>query len=159
MAEFFDLAFPFDPASRRCDLQLGPDGDLAIDETPATAMIISYGTDRRARADDELPSGISELNQPVSFVERRGWAGDALDIQFRQIGSRLWLLDRAKQSEITRRMCEVWLQEAFAWADEETGKPAVIEVDWVRDQMLGQRVVVDGRLLTHSRALAASGRA
>lgn len=154
MAAFFDLAFPYDPATRRCDLQLGPDGDLAIDETPATAMIIAYGTDRRARPDDELPSGISELNQPVSFVERRGWAGDALDIEYRQIGNRLWLLDRAKQSETTRRMCEIWLKEAFEWALEDTGKAAEIEVDWVRDQMLGQRVVVDGRPLVHSRNLA-----
>ncbi|GLK85679.1 phage GP46 family protein [Ancylobacter defluvii] len=147
MADFFDLALVFDPATRRCDLQLGDDADLLIDETPATPMLISFGSDRRARLDDELPSGISELNQPVSFVERRGWAGDALDIAFRQIGSRLWLLERAKANEITRRMAEEWMKEAFAWVEEETGKAAKIEVTWVRPQMLGIVVVADGRPL------------
>jgi len=145
MSQWLDLAFVFDPETRRCDLQLGADGDLLLDETPATAMLIAFGSDRRARADDELPSGISDLNQPVSFVERRGWAGDALDAQYRQIGSRLWLLDRAKQTEITRMMCEEWMKEAFGWVAEETSKPALIEVEWLRHQVLGIRVVVDGR--------------
>lgn len=147
MADFFDIAFVFDPSARRCDLQLGADGDLAIDETPATPMLVSYGSDRRARSDDELPSGISELNQPVSFVERRGWAGDALDIEYRQIGSRLWLLDRAKEWPATTLMCTEWMREAYAWAEAETGKAADIEVAWVAPQMLGMRIVVDGRPL------------
>lgn len=145
MADFFDLALVYDPATRRCDLQLTDEADLAVDETPATPMLITIGSDRRARPDDELPSGISELNQPVSFVERRGWAGDALDLSYRLIGVRLWLLERAKQTEITRRMCEEWLKEGFAWVREETGKSAAIEVQWVRPQVLGYRVEIDGR--------------
>lgn len=147
LADFFDLAFTFDPDTRRCDLQLGADGDLLIDETPATSMMLSYGLDRRARPDDELPSGISELNQPVSFVERRGWAGDALDIDYRQIGCRLWLLDRAKEWPATTLMCTEWLKEGFAWVAEETGKAAEIEVAWVSRGILGNRIVVDGRPL------------
>lgn len=150
MADFFDIAFSFDPSTRRCDLQLGADGDLAIDETPATPMLISYGSDRRARPDDDLPAGIGELNRPVSFVERRGWAGDALDLDYRRIGSRLWLLDRAKEWPATTLMCTEWLREAFAWVQAETGQAAEIEVTWVAPQMLGTRVVVDGRPISRT---------
>lgn len=152
MAAFFDLAFVYDPLTRRCDLQLGEDGDLVLDETPGTPMLISYGSDRRARRDDELPSGISELNAPVSYVERRGWAGDALDIEYRQIGCRLWLLERAKATEITRLMCAEWLKEGFEWAGKETGKNAEIEVEWARPGLLAQRIRVDGRDLKRTTA-------
>lgn len=141
---WLDAQLVFDASTRRCDIDLGADGDLALDETPATPMLISYGSDRRARADDELPSGASELNQPVSFVERRGWAGDALDIAYRQIGSRLWLLERAKESELTRLLVAEWSKEAFAWAADETTAAAEIEVAWLRKGVLGQRIRVDG---------------
>lgn len=151
MAAFLDIAFAYDPASRRCDLQLGADGDLLLDDTPATPMLISFGSDRRARDDDELPSGISELNAPSTIVERRGWAGDALDIDYRPIGSRLWLLERAKDSSIARLMCTEWLKEAFAWAEDETGKSAEIEVTRPHPGRLLQRIRVDGRELRKSR--------
>ena len=144
MTQWLDIALAFDPATRRVDLMLADDGDMVLDETPATPMIISFGTDRRARPDDDLPGGITELNAPASFVDRRGWAGDALDSKGERIGCRLWLLDRAKQSDLTRLMAEEWTKEAYAWVLDDTASAAEIEVAWQRKEVLGIRVQIDG---------------
>jgi phage gp46-like protein len=139
---FFDLALKYDSDARRCDLVLGDDFDLAIDETPIPAILLSVGLDRRAAPDDPLPEGRSQFQAPVSYSERRGCGGDALDPYGDLTGSRLWLLDRAKQTETTRQLCEFWLQECLAWAKDETGEPAEIEVAWIRPGVLGYRVQI-----------------
>ncbi|MFG1466782.1 phage GP46 family protein, partial [Xanthobacter sp. DSM 24535] len=94
---------------------------------------------------------ITELNEPTSLVERRGWAGDALDAEGRLIGSRLWLLDRAKENELTRMMGEEWTREAYAWVEPDTGRAPEIEVAWVRSEVLGVRARVDGRAVAIAR--------
>lgn len=144
MSAFLDAALVYDPTSRRADLELGEDGDLLLDETPVTPMLISLGSDRRAEADDELPDGVDTLNAATSFVTRRGWSGDALDALGRRIGSRLWLLNRAKQTETTRRFCEIWAAEALGWAGLELGRPAQIEASWLRPNVLKLRCAIDG---------------
>lgn len=136
MADFLDLALIFDPVTRSADLALGEDGDLVLDDTPATPMLISIGSDRRARPDDELPTGIDDLNAPSSFVSRRGWSGDALDAQGRLIGSRLWLLDRAKETDLTRRFAEGWALESLDWMAVETGTAAEVTATWMRRGVL-----------------------
>lgn len=138
---FFDLALVYDPVTRRCDLAIGDDGDLVIDDTSITPVLLSIGLDRRAAPDDPLPEGRTDM-LTASFSERRGWAGDGLDARGERVGSRLWLLDRAKQTETTRLLFRFWLEEALAWAERETGRPADIDVAWVRPQTLGYRVLV-----------------
>lgn len=138
---WFDLALEYDAASRSCDLVLGPDCDLAIDETPITPMLLSIGLDRRANPDDPLPSSVTEFSTPTGFAERRGWAGDGLDRRGERTGSRLWLLDRAKQTNTTRAFFRLWLDECLAWMKAETGRAAQIEVEWVAREMLGWRAV------------------
>lgn len=145
MSAFLDAALVYDPLTRRADLALCPDGDLLLDETPVTPMLISLGTDRRAEPDDELPSGIDTINAPTSFVARRGWAGDALDPLGRKIGWRGWLLDRAKQSETTRRFCVFWAEEALAWSRDELGRPAEVSAEWQRKGLLALRCIIDGQ--------------
>ncbi|MFG1466784.1 phage GP46 family protein, partial [Xanthobacter sp. DSM 24535] len=98
---------------------------------------------------------VTELNEPTSLVERRGWAGDALDAEGRLIGSRLWLLDRAKENELTRMMGEEWTREAYAWVEGETNTAPEIEVAWVRAGVLGVRARVDGRAIAVSRRVGA----
>jgi phage gp46-like protein len=140
---FCDLALAFDPSSHRCDLALSGDLDLVIDTTPVPAMLMSIGLDRRADVDDPLPEGRSQFLAPSSFSERRGAIGDAFDPAGYMTGSKLWLLDRAKETEITRLLCEAWLEEALAWTVEATGAPAEIEVEWIRPEVLGFRVWVE----------------
>ena len=87
------------------DLALaGP--DLATDGGLATAVIVSLFTDARARADDELPAP----------GDRRGWWGDALPaVEGDQIGSRLWLLARAKFTAANVERARAYAVEALAW--------------------------------------------
>lgn len=145
MADFVDLALSYDAATRTADLTLGADGDLALDLTPVTPMLMSIGLDRRARADDELPGGVTELNRPGSIVgDRRGWCGDALDGRGRRAGCRLWLLERAKSADLTRLAAEAYLTEGLAWAGEELDAAADITVDWQARERLAYRVRVDG---------------
>lgn len=137
---FFDLALVYDPTTRSCDLALGDDGDLIVDETSLTPMLLSVGLDRRAAEDDPLPAGRSEWLASAGIAERRGWAGDALDTASERIGSRLWLLDRAKATETTRLIFLMWLDEAMAWAKRETGQAAELAAEWLRPKVLGWRV-------------------
>jgi phage gp46-like protein len=136
MADFLDVALIFDPETRTADAELGEDGDLLLDETAFTPMLISLGSDRRARPDDDLPEGRDALNVSSSFVARRGWAGDALDAYGRRIGSRLWLLERAKQHELTELFAQDAASEALRWAAGETGTPAQISANWPRRGLL-----------------------
>ena len=146
---FFDLALTYNPSTRRSDLAVGDDGDLVIDETSITPVLLSIGLDRRASPDDPLPQARSEF-LTSAFAERRGWAGDALDPRGERVGSRLWLLDRAKETETTRLLFQFWLEEALAWAEPETGNPAELDVSWVRPQTLGYRILVADAALSIS---------
>lgn len=151
---FFDLALAYDPASRRCDLVVGDDEDLTIDETPVTPMLLSIGLDRRAAADDILPAGQGEFLVSAGLSQRRGWAGDALDAAGELTGSRIWLLDRAKQTETARLLFVMWLEEAMAWTVHDLGQPAEIEAEWVRPNVLGWRVRVGETTVELTRGFA-----
>lgn len=91
-------AIAFDPRTRRCDLVVSGRG-LVLDTTALTPMLIALGTDRRAEPDDELPDTTTEGSLQSGFNPRRGWAGDAFNGD--RIGSRWWLIERAKLTDET----------------------------------------------------------
>jgi phage gp46-like protein len=136
MAAPADIALRYDPLLHRCDLVLNG-RDLALDATPATPMLISLGADRRARPDDVLPDEAGSAEAPVSLVARRGTPLDALDAAGRRMGSRLWLLSRAKQTEVTRRQAEIYATEALAWLTTQRGLAVAVTAAWVRRGVLG----------------------
>jgi phage gp46-like protein len=142
-ATFLDLALVYDPGTRRCDLAFGPDSDLLVDDTAATPMLMTIGTDRRAEPGDVLPEG-ADVFGSLRPADRRGWVGDILDRRGRRLGTRLWLLDRAKESEQTTIMAKHYLSQGFAWVGAETGRPATIEVAWPRRNTMAFRVAVGG---------------
>jgi len=150
---FFDLALAYDPTARRCDLVFGEDGDLAIDETPVTPMLLSIGLDRRAAEDDPLPAGRSDWLVEAAEGARRGWAGDALDPRGELSGSRLWLLDRAKETETARLLYLMWLEEAVSWTAYELDRPAETEAEWLRPGVLGWRVRMGDTTLDMTRRI------
>jgi phage gp46-like protein len=159
LAPIADLALRFDVATRRFDVAF--DGaDLAVDTTPATAMIVSLGTDGFARADDLRPdqpsATIEDPAAPATLSPRRGWVGDALDASGRRIGSRLWLLERAKQTEETRRRAEDMAAEALAWLG--TTRSALIETEatWVRPGLLGLVARAGGAQVSVRRSIGAA---
>jgi phage gp46-like protein len=96
------------------DWALTPTGQLDDTEQLQTAVIIAVGTDRRANDDDILPDPRSD--------DRRGWWGDLkADTIWGgwPIGSRLWLLARAKITDskaregATTNRVETYLRECL----------------------------------------------
>jgi phage gp46-like protein len=106
-----DIALTWNAAEGRADLALAG-GDLLLDQGLRTAVIISLFTDGLARGDDDLATAIGGNGE-----DRRGWWGD-LPVGGetpRRIGSRLWLLRRAKATEGTRLRAVTMIREALAW--------------------------------------------
>lgn len=79
--------------------------DLTREEGLETAVIISLFLDRRADEDDELDNP----------EDKRGWWGDNLEDNGDQIGSKLWLLDRAKTDQETINKAKDYIYEALEW--------------------------------------------
>jgi phage gp46-like protein len=89
------------------DWLVASDGTLEAGQDLATAFRIALLTDRTALADDELPDDSND---------RRGWWADldAEDIwNGWPIGSRLWLLSRAKIVDETVTRAEQYCREAL----------------------------------------------
>lgn len=97
-----DIATFWVPAEGRGDWAiLGP--DLRSGDDLATSVIISLFSDRRADPDDVIPDGSGNP---------RGWWGDTPD---RRLGSKIWLIERAKQTEDTRQRAEDYIQQSLQW--------------------------------------------
>ncbi len=81
--------------------------DLAQDDGLETAVLLSLFLDRRAEDGDTLPDG---------ETDRRGWWADAVPVvEGDQIGSRLWLLGRSKQTQDALPRAETYAREALQW--------------------------------------------
>jgi len=102
-----DIAVFWDSAGNRGDWRFVGAG-LATGSPISTAILISAFTDRLAAVDDEIPDGSGDP---------RGWWGDSGEPY--QIGSRMWLLRRAKQTDETLQRAYDYLAEAFKWMVED----------------------------------------
>jgi len=97
----------------------------------ATAVVLSLFSDRQANPDDIVPDGTGD---------RRGWWGDMGNDK--PIGSRLWLLARAKQTTETLQRAQDYITEALQWLiDDGVVAKFDIGVEWTRAGMLGAQVV------------------
>lgn len=93
---------------------------LASGSDLETAVLISLFTDRRADPDDAIPDGSGDP---------RGWWGDLYEAT--PIGSKLWLLDRAKKTEATRQRAQDYIEAALAWLIDDGIAAAVrVTVRW-----------------------------
>lgn len=101
-----DILADFVPNSLDFDILL--DGfDLASHDGLKTAVLMSLFTDRRAGADDVLPDNTRDL---------RGWWADGFaEISDDKIGSRRWLLSRAKLTAETLKRLKDYDTEALQW--------------------------------------------
>lgn len=150
---WIDRALTFDPTTRRCDRAF--DGrDSVIDATPATALMLAVGLDRRARLDDTLPDTADDPDHPHRLDARRGWCGDCLDAQGRLTGSRMWLLRRRKQDEATRKLAENALREAVQTLADERGWPMTVAATWRAPGLLAWSVRVERVELALTQAVA-----
>lgn len=104
-----------------------------------SAIIISLFSDRLAEPGDVIPDGTSDP---------RGWWADG-DVP---IGSRLWLLRRAKQLPETLQLAYDYIAEALQWLlDDNVVAKFDISVQWVRKGVMGAQIIAykqDGTTLT-----------
>lgn len=102
-----DIALSWDNESGMGDLTL-TGGALALDDGLRTAILISLFTDARAAQDDELPDRAGD---------RRGWWGNAFPVESGDagMGSRLWLLSRAKALPATLVRARAYARDALQW--------------------------------------------
>ncbi|MBM9400387.1 phage GP46 family protein [Gluconacetobacter azotocaptans] len=107
---FSSVGLGYSPALGMVDLVVGATGGgrgrVDIDRTPATPLLIAMGSDRRANPDDRIPGGRTDI------FAKRGWVGDPLLPDGQRLGCRNWLLEDAKQDEVTRVMCANYTAEA-----------------------------------------------
>lgn len=84
--------------------------DLALDDGLESAVIVSLFTEKRVRP-EELP---------FPETDRSGWWGDMFsDIEGDEIGSKLWLLRREKQTQETALRYQDYAREALQWLIED----------------------------------------
>lgn len=125
-----DIAVFWDVAGNRADWKVAGAG-LATGNPVSTQILISIFSDRIAAPDDEIPDGTGNP---------RGWWGDAgEDVT---IGSRMWLLFRAKQTRETLQRAYDYLAESLQWMiDDKVVVGFDIAVKWVRQSFLGAVIV------------------
>jgi phage gp46-like protein len=99
-------------------------GDLIRELGLRTAVMMSMYTDRRADPSDVLPDSLNN--------DRRGWWGDQINLDYEddQIGSRLWLLERAKTTEQTLADAKFYTEECLQWMiDDEVVQDIEVEIE------------------------------
>lgn len=125
-----DLAVDFLSDGKTFRFGLGIEaGDLKNDNGLLAAVLYSLFTDRIANADDFIPDGTEN---------RRGHWADPEE------GSRLWLLNRAKQTQQTLNLAVEYCREALQWLlDDGIASSVEVEAEWLRLYVLAVRVQID----------------
>jgi phage gp46-like protein len=109
-----DIALVFDPLTLTADI-LVENGGLRMDGGLTTAVIMSLFSDQRADDDDPVDAA-----SPGGG--RKGWAGDLLEPPGQRLGSKLWLLQRAKmqeQGQDVSGFVEQYASDALQWLKDE----------------------------------------
>lgn len=110
------------------------DNDFETDEGLGTAVLMSWFSDQRASNDDEIPNATTD----PEFIDKRGWWGDLVDPTFTEdkIGSKLWLLNRAKTTQENITKGQDYGKEALQW---------MIDDGIVKDvAVIGERILYQG---------------
>ncbi len=96
---------------------------LAQDDGLSTALMLSLFTDRRAGNDDVLPAGADD---------RRGvWMDGYVEVPGDLMGSRLWLLQRAKLLPETVIRVREYCEEALDWMVRDGVAKSVLVTAWI----------------------------
>ncbi|GBQ08956.1 hypothetical protein AA15669_1983 [Saccharibacter floricola DSM 15669] len=106
-------------------------GRVSFDHTLASPLLLALSADRRAAPDDGLPPLLTAPTGTVMpFGAKRGWVGDVLLTDGQRLGSKLWLLERAKRSDATRLDAEDYAHEAVAAIGAYHNVDLTIEAAW-----------------------------
>lgn len=128
-----DIAITWDVAHSRGDISF-VSGDVATGDDLASATLVSLFSDRLANTDDVLPDASSD---------RRGWWGDDASDPNGLLGSRLWLLDRSKQTDQVLRAARDYENQALQWMiDDGVAVSFEAYVEWTQPSLLGSLVTI-----------------
>lgn len=118
-----DIALEWDPAQAAADLVIEAN-DLKTDAGIRTAVLLSVFLDRRAEEGDVLPEG---------QTDRRGWWADEFNPD--RIGSRLWLLERSKETPDVLARAVQYTREALQWlVDDLVAERVDVVAEYLRPQ-------------------------
>lgn len=124
-----DISTVWVPALGRGDWVMAG-ADLKSGNDMVTAVLISLFTDRIANTDDVVSDASGDP---------RGWWADAGE-QY-PIGSRLWLLERDKQTDLTLAAAKDYITEALQWLiDDGVVARFDISTEWVAPAQMGAAV-------------------
>lgn len=102
-----DIRLMWNPEDMYAEIVLG-DRDVDRDGGFETAVLITLGTDKRASSEDELPDSDN--------IYKGGWWGDSLPpVPGYLMGTKLWLLQRAKTTDEIPALAEEYLRDGFQW--------------------------------------------
>ncbi|WP_269501113.1 phage GP46 family protein [Burkholderia sp. IMCC1007] len=126
-----DITVIWDVDNSRGDWEFVAPALVTGNDLPS-AVLISLFTDRAANPDDAIPDGSGDP---------RGWWGDIGEDK--PIGSRLWLLDRSKQTQEVLSDARDYIFEALQWlVDDGVVASIDAQTQWVRDTFLGAQIVL-----------------
>ena len=129
-----DIAIRWDATRYRGDWDV-TSGDLAVDATLQTAVLLSLFTDRVAD-----PGFVPPPGEPV---DRRGWWGDSYEPS--PLGSRICQLNRTVKTDGATLLAQArdYCLEALQWLKDD-GVAGSIDVTtwWTSAQAIGIRVVI-----------------
>ena len=123
----------FQAAQLQVDVRLGHElfetdisvvaGDLASDRGLQTALLLSLFVDRRASREE-----LERFGMPLD--DPRGWWGDNHpEVEGDQYGSKLWLLERAKQTQDTLNFARETSRESTEWMFEDGVVTERVQID------------------------------
>lgn len=103
-----DIELTWDTELQGCKMSFAAN-DVVTSSSLLTAVLVSLFTDARAADDDPLPDPRND--------DRRGWWGDATNtaLPTDSVGSKLWLLEREKNTVDAVKRGKTYVQEALAW--------------------------------------------
>lgn len=133
-----DAALLFEAESFRSqfagDVEIA-DGDLVRERGLVTAVFLSLFCDRRA--DDE------ELAR-FGGSDPRGFWGDVLaEVEEDELGSKLWLLLREKETEETANRAREYTRESLAWLVEDgIAEQVDVATEWLDRGLLGVGIAI-----------------
>lgn len=99
------------------------DGDLIRENGIETSAIISIFSDARVSSEDT----------DESITDFRGWWGDLIDPDKSLIGSKIWLMNRAKTTTETLSLAKQYITDSLEWMKKD-GVCAKISVDVERQE-------------------------
>lgn len=100
-------------------------GGLETDDGLETAIILSLFTDARATEEELLAAGLP-LDDAHGF-----WGDTYPEVEGDRIGSKLWLLARAKRTDATLQQAKSYTEDALAWLTQDgIARTVTVTTEW-----------------------------